>query len=242
MGVRTTNISRLDESLQGGLRHCTITLLWAHPGVESAPFAYHLLKESLAEGDYCIYVTACKDPRTVEKEIKSCGWDVSAYRQAGRMVYIDAYSSRVDRITFERFHVDDPLNAKTLTRTLIRALKTAPQDRHKVVIYDSLSALIDQCGEEAVDEMALLKRLFAKNNATGVFLFTEWPYDAYILEKLQHLSDAVIKFSAVSGSKTFQDYFKVSKLGWSRENESAHQVPYRIEPTGGISILDLEGA
>jgi KaiC/GvpD/RAD55 family RecA-like ATPase len=242
MGVRTTNISRLDESLQGGLRHSTITLLWAHPGVESAPFAYHILKESLAEGDYCVYVTACKDPKTVEKEIRSCGWDVSAYRRAGRMIYIDAYSSLVDRITFERFHVDDPRNAKALTRTLIRALKTAPQDRHIVVIYDSLSALIDQCGMDAVDEMALLKRLFAKSNATGVFLFTEWPYDAYLLEKLEHLSDAVIKFSAVSDKNYFQDYYKVSKLGWARENESGPRIPYRIEPTGGISIMAPEGA
>lgn len=237
MGVRTTKISRLDESLRGGIRHSTINLLWAQPGTESAPFAYHIIKESLAEGDHCIYVTSCKDTRTVEKEMKALGWDVSKYRKSGNLLFVDAYSSLVNRLSFERFHVENPRKAKEITKELIRALKTIPQGTHILVVYDSISSLIDHCGEDAVNELALWKRLFAKNNATGVFLFTEWPYDSYVLDKVHNLSDAIIKFLAVMNKSGFQEYFEVSKLGWVPSLEASQQIPYRIEPSG-INILD----
>jgi len=56
MKTYATSIPRLDEFLNGGLRPYTITILWAYPGIENAPFAYQALMERLESGDTCIYI------------------------------------------------------------------------------------------------------------------------------------------------------------------------------------------
>jgi KaiC/GvpD/RAD55 family RecA-like ATPase len=237
MKVRKTNIPKLDEVLEGGLPQSTMTLLWGHPGLENSAFAYHILLEALREGDPCIYVLCSKDRAAVEADMRRYGWGLEEYRGKGNLIFVDAYSGLVDEPASERFYALDPRDASSVTKALAFALK-ATGGEHTVVVCDSVSTLIDHCGEAALSELAKWKALLSENNATGVFLFTEWPYEDSILTKLHSLSDAVIQLKAVEDRVIVGEYLTVSKLAWGDEEMERADLPFRVNAPGGISILE----
>ena len=211
MDVRKTNILGLDEFLDGGLRHNTITTLWAYPGVQSSPFAYRIAVEALKEGDSCVYVTSCKNISSVEYEMRSFG----------------------------RFNVKNPRDASSITKALECALASTGNE-HTVVVYDSVSTLVDNCGKESIDEFLVWKGLFRKNNATGVFLFTEWPYEWSVMERLEELSDAVVALKAVEDKVILQEYLTIPKMAWGDPARNDILIPFKIDPLEGVILLDPE--
>jgi len=196
MELYKTSIPKLDEFLDGGLKPCTITIFWSVPGIENAPFAYQFMMECLESGDFCIYVTQSKKSSTVEKEIEHYGWNAVQYRKAGILIFVDAYSGLVNADSTDEFYVKDARNPKAITETLESVLEKI-KDKNKIVIFDSVSTLIDHCGEDSLEELPKWKKLFREYNATGVFLFIEWPYDAKVLNKIKLISDAIVRLKAI---------------------------------------------
>jgi len=237
MKVRKTNIPQLDEFLGGGLPQSSITLIWAHPGLENSAFAYHMLFEALREGDSCIYVLCSKDRSAVEADMRRYGWDLGKYLGKGNLIFVDAYSGLVDEPASERFYALNPRDASSITMALCHALKATGGDR-TLVVYDSVSTLIDHCGAGALCEIGRWKRLFAENNATGVFLFTQWPYEDRVLMELHALSDVVIQLKAVEDRVIVGEYLNVSKLAGGGEETERADLPFRVIAPGGISILE----
>jgi len=235
MEVCKTSIPRLDEFLDGGLKTYSITLFWAYPGIENAPFAYQILMERLEEGDSCIYVTESKDSRTVEDEIKHYGWDISDYKENGKFIFVDAYSGLINAKSSEKFFVENAKSARSITETLEKALENT-KNTHTLVVYDSISTLIDHCGENSLDELKIWKKSFEENNATGVFLFTEWPYDEKVLNKLRLMADAIIQLKAIEEKVILREYFTVSKVAWDGKVKRGVGVPFKIAAPGGIRI------
>lgn len=239
MDVRKTNILRLDEFLDGGLRHNTITTLWACPGVQNTPFAYRIAVEALKEGDSCVYVTSCKNVSSVEYEMRAFGWDAAKYERGNRLIFVDAYSGLVRTTSTCRFNVKDPKDASSITWALEGALASTGND-HTVVVYDSVSTLVDHCGKESLDEFLVWKDLFRKDNATGVFLFTEWPYEWRVMERLEELSDAVVSLKAVEDKVILQEYLTIPKLAWGDPGRNEVLIPFIIDPFEGVILLDPE--
>jgi uncharacterized protein len=239
MDVRKTNILRLDEFLGGGLRHNTITTLWAYPGVQNSPFAYRIAVEALKEGDSCVYVTCCKNISSVEYEMRSFGWDAAKYARGNRLIFVDAYSGLVGTMPTGRFNARNPRDAPSITKALEGALASTGND-HTVVVYDSVSTLVDHCGKESLNELLVWKDLFRKNNATGVFLFTEWPYEWDVLERLEELSDTVVALKAVEDKVILQEYLTIPKMAWGEPGRDDVLVPFKIDPLEGVILLDPE--
>ncbi len=235
MGVRSTNISELDAFLGGGVRHSSIALLWAHPGVDNAPFAYHIMMEALGEGDSCIYVNSSKEPSVVVSEMRQQGYDPSEYLKDGSLVFVDAHSGLVFSDSAERFHVEDPRSVKSITSSLRQALESSGNG-HTIVVYDSVSNLIDHCGEGAILEFAVWRGLFEENNATGFFMFTEWPYENSVLDMLELFSDAVVRMKAVVEDFSVREYFTVSKTGHGERIAGEACVPYTASIGQGLKI------
>ncbi|MEA3255494.1 MAG: ATPase domain-containing protein [Candidatus Altiarchaeota archaeon] len=235
MSVCETSIPKLDEFLDGGLKQYSIALFWAYPGIDNSPFAYQIMMERLEKGDSCIYVTESKSSKTVENEVRHYGWDISDYKEKGKFLFVDAYSGLIDAKSPERFVVEDARNTKSLTKVLKKALKDT-KTTHTLVVYDSLSTLIDHCGEDSIDELALWKKSFKENNATGVFLFTEWPYEDKVLNKLKLAADAIIQLKAIEEKVILREYFTVSKVNWDGKAKQGHGVPFKITSPGGVKV------
>ncbi|RLI95534.1 MAG: hypothetical protein DRO92_01770, partial [Candidatus Altiarchaeales archaeon] len=106
--VFKTNIPKLDEFLNGGLRASTITMLWAIPGIDNSPFAYQTIVGRLERGDRCIYVNQSKMSNAVIDEIEHYGWNIRDYIEGGDFIFLDAYSGLINVESKERFFIKDP--------------------------------------------------------------------------------------------------------------------------------------
>ena len=227
MTHRKTNISYLDEFLEGGLKKNTITLFSAHPGVENAPFAYHILNHSLGEGESAVYVTNSKGVNAVEEDMRCNGLDVSDYKDSGKLLFVDAYSGLIRKDSPEKHHPENAKSIESITSSIKDALAEL-KDNHTIVVYDSVSTLIDHLGPESIEAFEGWKSIFAENNATGVFLFTEWPYPNDVISRLKHLSDAVIQLSAVEKKAIQQKYLTVLKANWASKLKKEFKLPFNI--------------
>jgi KaiC/GvpD/RAD55 family RecA-like ATPase len=227
MTHRKTNIAYLDDFLEGGLKKNTITLFSAHPGVENAPFAYHILNHSLSEGESAVYVTNSKGVNAVEEDMRCNGLDVSDYKDSGKLLFVDAYSGLIRKASTEKFHPENAKNIESITNSLKEALSEVKDD-HTVVVYDSVSTLIDHLGPESIEAFGTWKNILKEYNATGVFLFTEWPYSHDVLARLRHLSDAVIQLTATEKKAIQQKYLTVLKVDWVNKLKKEMKLPFNI--------------
>ncbi|RLI90817.1 MAG: GTP-binding protein [Candidatus Altiarchaeales archaeon] len=235
MKTYATSIPRLDEFLNGGLRPYTITILWAYPGIENAPFAYQALMERLESGDTCIYINQSKMSSAVENEIEHYGWSIKPYKENEKIFFLDAYSSLINAKSEERFSVKNSRDPKEITKTLDNVFDfTGPG--HTLVIYDSLSTMIDHCGDNSIDELREWKEIFKEKNATGIFLFTEWQYDKKILNKLRLISDAIVQLKAIEEKVILREFFIVSKVNWDGKTKKGISVPFKIAAPGGVKV------
>jgi len=171
----------------------------------------------------------------VEDEIKHYGWDISDYKENGKFIFVDAYSGLINAKSSEKFFVENAKSARSITETLEKALENT-KNTHTLVVYDSISTLIDHCGENSLDELKIWKKSFEENNATGVFLFTEWPYDEKVLNKLRLMADAIIQLKAIEEKVILREYFTVSKVTWDGKVKRGVGVPFKITTPGGIRI------
>jgi small GTP-binding protein len=235
MQTYATNIPKLDSFLDGGLKPCTITVLWAYPGIENAPFAYQTLIERLEAGDNCVYINQSKMGKAVEDEIEHYGWSIKPYIEGGKFFFLDAYSGLINFKSEERFSVKNSKDPREITKALDNVLDNTGNN-HTVVIYDSLSIMIDHCGSNSLDELKEWKKIFEKKNATGVFLFTEWPYDEKVLNKLKLLSDAIVQLKAIEEKVILREFFIVSKVSWDGKTKKGVSVPFKISAPGGVKV------
>lgn len=236
MELIKTGIPKLDEPLGGGVKPCSIILFWAQPGVANAPFAYQFIIERMPQGDEAVYVVESKRSDTVKQEMQEYGWDIKEYLEKGAFKFIDAYSGLIHAPSKERFIVKDAKNPKAITLTMKEVLENSPKEKHKLVIFDSISTFIDHCGDNAIDELREWKKIFEKTNATGIFLFTEWPYDRKTLNKVSLLSDAIISISAIEEKVILREYFHVSKVSWDGKEKSKIKIPFKIYAPGGVKV------
>jgi len=234
MELIETGIPRLDASLGGGLKPLSLTVFWAKPGIENAPFAYQMIENRLKLGDSIIYVVQTKRPDTVEDEINHYGFDIKSYKDIGSFCFVDAYSGLIHAPSKERFVVEDAKKPEAITKVIKDILTLT--EKHKIVIFDSISTLIDHCGEDSLEELKLWKKLFEENNATGVSLFTEWPYDNKILDKIKLIADAVVELNAIEEKVILREYFTVPKVSWDGKSKRKVKVPFKIISPGGVRV------
>lgn len=228
-----TGIPKMDDFLSGGLEVGSITVFWTQPGVNDAPFAYQLLENQLRAGNCGIFVVQVKRTDTVEKEMKGHGWDISTYKNVGSFLFIDAYSPLVKAASRERLIVGNPNDVKELTQVLESALRQVKQ-KNVVVVFGSLSTMVNNCFRDYLDETRTWKRLFKKHGAAGVFLFTQWPYRASILRKVRESADNIVELKAIEEKVILREYFTVPKVKGGKTVSRA--VPFRVSVSGGVTI------
>ncbi len=230
-----TSIPKLDDFLNGGLRTSSITLLWAIPGIDNSPFAYQTMVSELEKGDRCIYINQSKRSNTVLDEIENYGWNIREYKEKGDFIFLDAYSGLINAEPVETYSVENPENPKEITR-LLEEILNKEDSRNTLVVYDSISTMMDHCGESAISELEEWKRIFNDKNAFGVFLFTEWPYEENFLVGLRELSDTIVELKAIEEKVILREFFVVSKIGWNGKSTEGGTAPFKISIPGGVMI------
>jgi len=231
-----TGIPKLDEVLKGGIAKNKSILLYSYPGVEALPFAFQLLYNRLKDGDHVIYMVDNKKPESVRYMIKNFGWDVSKFEKKNYFAFLDVYSGLLGEESKEKFSVKDVTNIEDIKKELTKALKKF-KNKNTLIIFDSLSQLLDTCGtpDDIIKCLNKCMPNIKKFNATPLFLFTAWAYDKKTLNKIRKSFDCVIDLKAVERKIILRKYFSVHKADWLKKPIKS-DIPFKIVRPGGVKV------
>jgi hypothetical protein len=229
-----TGIPMLDEILNGGLEENKSILFYSVPGVENLQFSQQLLYTRLCEGDHGLYFVNNKKPAIVRHMMKGYDWDVARFERKGTFAFIDCYSGLMGLNSKEKFSVKDTTNLRQISSEISKAFNKM-KNHHLFVVFDSLSSLIDLCGNKTIEYLE--KWLKQKNNFNMnlVFIFTEWPYDKNILSEIRNLFGCIVDLKAIERKVILRNYFSVSKADWI-SNVRKSEIPFKITSPGGVKI------
>src|SRR5271154_4058803 len=85
-----TQISGLDEVLEGGLPRGRTTLASGGPGSGKTVFGLEFLCSGAIAGEAGVFVTLEERAEAVRKNALSLGWDLAAMEKAGKVAIIEA--------------------------------------------------------------------------------------------------------------------------------------------------------
>ncbi len=228
-----TNIPKLDELLGGGLEAYKSILIYSTPGIESLQFAQHLFYNRIKQGDRGVYFVNNKKPEVVRYELKEYDWNLENYEKKGLFYFFDCYSGLSGLKSEEKFFVKNPNDINEIKKIFFKSVEEMKNNKI-VILFDSLSTLIDLCKPDQVVEC--LKDCFSrlsKLKVTPIFLFTEWPYDKTILQKIKGLFDCIINLKAIERKVIFRNYYSISKANWLK-SISKKDIPFKIIKPGGV--------
>ncbi len=230
-----TNIPKLDEELNGGLESNKSILIYSQPGIESLQFAQHLFYNRITQGDHAIYFVNNKKPDVVRYELKKYDWDLTNYEKKGLFSFFDCYSGLTGLGSMEKFSVKKPNDINEIKKNLFKAMEKM-KNKNTVVLFDALSTLIDLCKPE--DVFACLEECFTKMaqlKITPIFLFTEWPYDKPLIQKIKGMFDCIIDLKAIEKGVISKNYYSVLKASWIRAVRK-NEIPFKILQPGGVKV------
>jgi uncharacterized protein len=225
-----TGIKLIDEVFDGGLPQGTLNILWSEPGILNMPFCFQIIDEHLTNNNKILFFTQTKTSNLILKEVEKYGWNFRDKYNTD-LIFIDSYSSLINRESKDKLKIDDPSNIKEFTKILDEQLIKNPDS---IVVFESLSSLISDNFNELSTEIEKWKDLFLKYNAIGIFLFTNWNYTDEIQTKIENVADSIIKFKAIEEKVILREYFTIEKCIWNKYEKKG--IPFKILEPGGVRI------
>jgi len=226
-----TGIPKLDDYLEGGIPSGKSLMYYIQPGVEGDVFGMQTLYYNLHKGAKGVYVASNSAPYVVKGRFKEFGWDVEKFDQFS---IIDCFSALVGADSAERYVVSNPEDIKAVDDVLSKAMENAAGG---VIVFESLSTIMDHCGEEeTLEYMEKWKKYSATHDSALICNFTAWPYTENTLKRVKALFDAVITVSGIAERVIFGQYYGVSKVDWMVEPKK-HSISFKVLRPGGIKVF-----
>lgn len=224
-----TGIPKLDDFLQGGIPEGKTICYYIQPGVEGDVFGMQTLINNLERGGRGIFITSTMDPQIIREYFKEYGWELEKY--GDRFEILDAYSGLMGIESNEKYVVEDPSNIESFDKTIRQVLKDFSGGG---VVFGSLSAIMDICGEEkTLEYIEQWNRQVLLNDVVGIYNFTAWPYSKEVIKKVkEELFNAVIQVGGIGERVIFGQYYGVIKTDWS--DAEGRCVLFRLVKPGGI--------
>ncbi len=211
----------LDELLKEIPRGKTLTY-YIDPEVEGDVFGMQTLYRNLEEGYRCVYVTSTMSPTSLRNRFKEFGWYVDEFENFS---VVDAYSAYVGATSDERYVVKDPANLDEFDEVIRKAI-----DENDLVVFGSLSTVIDICGEETLNYFERWKE--QAEDSVIVSNFTAWPYSEDVLSRVKELSNAVVTIGGIHHRVILGHYYGILKVDWTQVKGKA--VLFKVVKPGGV--------
>lgn len=228
-----TGIPRLDVALKGGVPEGKSLVYYSYPEVEGSVFGIQTLYHNLKECGRGLLVLTSSTSRGVFDQYREFGWNFYAH-MSEQFIVIDGYSSLVGIQSEGARRVEDPQSIEAYTQMLVQAMDEL--DEPSVVLIDTLSTLMDLCGEEETIEGVMSWRKHAER--TGHVLvcnFTAWPYTDETLEEVKEsLFDCTVMIGGISERIVFGQYFGILKASWTEVEKRS--MLFKVVRPGGIRV------
>lgn len=227
-----TGIPTLDETLILGIPNGRNLAYLSDPGVEGEVFGIHTLYHNLSKGCHCVYITSSSNPDLVKDQFKEFGWSADQFKE--KFWIIDAYSKLIGDGSAEKYVADEPENIESITNEIKQAMLDMPEG--SVVLFGSLSTIMDLCGEtDTLHAIIEWNTMAMRYEHVIIYNLTVWPYSQVTIDLLKDvLFDVVIKIR--QKWFPFNRFFWVYKCDWTEniDNNNNRFIFYRISRPGGV--------
>lgn len=226
-------VSGVDKLLADGLDYGSQIMIRGNSGVGKSVLSSQFVKETLACRDNCVYVCCDQSPQEMRKYLKQYGVHPLPYEQAGRLIFVDAYS--LESTGKYYFSTEDGLEKYlALEKEVIDSLNNGCQTR---VVVDSLSTLF--LGRDQQDIMEFHRyRLKALKRAgiVAMDLMVDEIMEESMFKLSAHLYDVIIKMYYTGSIERPMRALHIGKMKSGKFDSS--QLLFFIDPNIGLIIMD----
>jgi small GTP-binding protein len=222
-----TGIIKLDRYLNG-IPYGKSVLFYIEPVVEESNIGIHILRHNLEKGFYGVYVVSESSPKNVEKFFNEFNWSRENYE---KLILVDAYSSLIGAPSEEKYKIHEPHDIENYEGVLIEIIEKIDRG---VIIFDSLSNIMDLCGEKkTLDGIEKLNKEIRNKEIVSFYNFIAWPYKEAIIYRLKRIFNAIVEINLVEDIVTRQKMC-IRKADW---NECMNkEIYFKIFKPEGIRI------
>ena len=218
-------LPKLDEYLNGIPDGKTI-LFHIEPGMEESNIAMHVLYNNIKKGIKGIYVVSETSLKNVERKFAEYGCNIKEYD----IIFIDGYSSLIGAPSDAEYIVEEPHDIRCYEDVLLEVFDKVEKG---IVVFDSLSNLMDMCGErDALEGIERINNEISKAGHNGVYNFIAWPYKESILYRVRRIFNAIIEVKSLDAIG--RQVMEIKKHDWG--NGEGKKIEFKIFKPDGIRI------
>lgn len=212
-----TGVEKIDYHLNGGIKKGSIALINSDPGINLVEFQLHLIRAQ--PNAKTLYIVNNKKPDIVQDYFRKTGVE---------NVYILDCFSGLMCVSSGFDYVENPTAIESTTAKIQSLIEQYSFD---IVVFDSLTMLYDQLGEDEtrkyIEKIADLAEAY---QFVPLFLFTTWDFVESEIESLRDSFDYIIDLKLHQKKIVGNEMIRISKvLG---KPTSATNLPYKLVSTG----------
>lgn len=221
-----TGVEGLDKILGGGVPKGSSVLVTGGTGTGKTTLAMQFLMEGLRSGENCLLITCEEEPRRLYMEMKQLGWDFEKFEKEGKLVVIDAASTKAGMPTTTVYKEFQPRSASIDMDLVVLVGKAIREHNVKRVVLDSVPALALRVGKsEALRELLFRVYSMLERFDCTSFVVTEIPEGGNALSRYgveEFLSSGVIKLSLQKEGDKWVRKIQVVKMRGTKHDLNEH--------------------
>ncbi len=212
------------DNMTGGLPENTMTLVYGPPKTGKSILCYQFLRQSVEEGDLCMYLMTDYTLSQLEQQMMVFNWFIHDYISTKKLYVIDTASGSVGAIQKEtkNMMVSFPQNPTDIASKLIQQLQSVYQQAQRFrSVLDSSTTLF------AFNSPILIIRVLKSYTmrikmagGTGLLTYTEGSAEPQIETMLKatadniiHLDGEELTIEAMAGLKHEKASYRISDEG-----------------------------
>jgi len=231
-----TGIPGLDKVLDGGFPKSTNILVCGSSGTGKTVFCTQFLCAGIEQyNEPGIFITLEERPPDLREEMLSLGWNLAEYEQSGKLIIVDAASSRINLPSREEFRIGEGFDVDSLVLEIHRASTKIDAKR---LVLDSIPAL-----ELKVDEPSEFRKILFRLSSLlleiGVTsLLTTESVEPFLVSRYgieEFVARGVIILSLEEEGSELKRFLRVRKMRGTRH--SLRNIPFEITKDGIVLYI-----
>jgi KaiC/GvpD/RAD55 family RecA-like ATPase len=238
-----TGVPGFDVLIEGGIPRGSAVLLQGPPGVERDSFWIQFIAEALRSGESAIVTVSSTSPDELRTKFRNFGIDLKKYEDERKIIIIDWYSYRNERILGIEERGVVYRCSKGLTNLEIAMTKamrvSMVKGQRTCAVIDVLSSAITSLKFDPVYKFAqALRAKFRKYTVTAMFLLDRGTHEKEQVASLQQVFDGVIDIERERvGTKMERHVAVLAMEGTYFESE---YFPIGLTKEKGIHVIGTE--